>query len=334
MKIENGKDSYALFSQITTVDRERLDHRIGTLRTEVFNDMLECYSYFLKCKIANGTGLAGLSLRKRFPIDNDKLDIIRFYPWHVYIDEDTDRTFIVLELDNKELIALDIELGAKQDAYNVNRVIGNLDTFCGLIDPTTIHYIGDTFYINKEYELIGIEDNSTAKNRIITLLRAMFNINITNSSVSKHPLVGITNVIRRFDNINYLDAVRYVLNLYNDKSIYHMILTSDRSVLDDFFSRNEINMCICQDPFVLNFIRKKMIQSLNVMDCNTKYLDFAAENMPDVLNPIVLKYANSIDDQLVEGEKVLSDDEIQKDSFHNKNIKWVARYIHNYIDII
>ena len=335
MKIENGKDSYALFSQITTVDRDRLDHRIGTLRTEVFNDILECYSYFLQCKIANGTtGVAGSSLRRRFPIDKDKLDIIRFYPWHVYIDEETDRTFIVLELDNKELIALDIELGARQDAYNANRVIGNLETFCGLIDPTSVHYIGDTFYINKDYELIGIEDNTTAKNRIVALMKAMFNININNSSISKHPLVGITNVIRRFENINYLEAVRYVLNLHNNKSLYHMILTSDRSVLDSFFALNEINMCICQDPFVLSFIRKKMIQSLNVMDCNTKYLDFAAENMPDVLNPIVLKYANSIDDQLVEGEKVLSDDEIQKDSFHNKNIKWVARYIHNYIDTL
>ena len=333
MNIEPGKDSYALFSQITTVDRERLDHRIGTLRTEIFDDIIRCYSVFLMERTANGMWNIGASIERGIPLDSEKLDIIRFYPWHVYTNKDTDKAFIVLELDTKELISLDVQLNMKKGSNTPNRIIGILETFCGIIDPTTIHYIGDDYYINKEYELIGIEDNSVVKNRIVSLIKAMFNMNIISGSAIKHPLVGITNTIRSFTDVNYLEAFRYIMNLDKDKQLYHLILTTSTVSLNEFFTSNHISNTICRDRFVLDFVRKRMIQSLNVMDCNVKYLDFAAGYMPDVLNPIVFRYANQLD-TYEEGDKILSDDAIQEGSFHNKNIKWVSRYIHEYIDEI
>ena len=328
LRVEEGKQSYALLSQVTTIEKRRLDNRMGMLKTEVFEDLRKCYNEMLEF----GTHRAYATLNRHVPSSPTTMDAIRFNLYHFYRDRDTGKIFMALQLENKEKVAIYL----KEDMDLVEK-IGKIATIMGWLDYESMHFIGDKYYIDKAYDDLGVEYRSEIRKSIIVAMKSLYGLNVSQGKDSDyateltkliHTVFFSPYYVRAFDFINeVIRTPKYQAVFLNDDTGKIMELLDNHylHIQQDQVSADKIKKFI-------DTMREVIVSKLDIFKCNTSALAYAAKNYSDVIHPMLMQYADI--SFLNDRDTVIIKDILKITKYYKKNVKWISRYIRNHIDSI
>ena len=320
IKIEYGKCSYALLNQFTTVDTSRLSLKIGVLKEEVFNDIRKTLNSIMEFSISK------IQDKKKecrtIHMDNSKLDIVRFNPYHIYYNYETGNGFLCLQLDNRDKIAIKVIVNNLPYTYD-----NTLRASFVLLDLDRIYRINKLFYSQYNYKDIGVEFNLKIRTKIINKFKEMYNMNILNAKDTDY-LTEFSKVISEIctNSFDYIRLYRKMYNYITKPKYQALVLTNTEEKLKEF--ANDIGFNYKNDNKKLNnllaVLRPFIIESISIFKTNTSSLNFAKANYPNILKPIILHYASSI-----KNKDCINTSIVENTDYFKKNLKWVASYIRN-----
>ena len=316
LKIEPGKCSYALISQFTTVDYGRLHIKIGVIKKDIFFNIINTFKMLMKYMSILPSNEA--KEYRSVPMDNSKLDIIRYDPFHLYYNDIEDRAFLVVQLDNRDKIALDLIYGSKTCKSDTT-----IRTSFGLINLDTMNRINTNYYINREYEDIGVEFNLKVRTKIINKLKDVYNMNLLNTKDNDY-LTDFTKTIYDIvDNgINYLEFYKKIYKYIRQPKYQSLILTDNKDKIKLF--AKDIGVDINRLNKILPVLRQYVIESINIFKTNIASLNYIKANYPNLLKPIIIHYTSNTNENHCINESLVDN------TIHfKKNIKWIASYIRN-----
>ena len=308
IQIEEGRCSYAILSQVTTIDKARLRYRIGTLKKQVFDDIKSEFSELFE----NRNHEVRRNVRQIF----NRIDIHRFYPFHVYRRVKDNYTFMVLRISLKDFYLIPIRNKKSVDTNTIPTICGSLDMFGTHRMPISLFY--------EETIDLGFEFRTSVREKIIKDFNKEFNSEGYRFRIKDIPykdhLEDMSKALFYFmGQKNYIHGRLALLDIYNS-SYYQMLFSKQPDKLLPISLNTEL------DREYYNMIKTDILYHLNPSMCDIHYLSLLIEKKRyDLLDEYLKPYLNCLNlndehaTKMFDGKKLIG-------KYKVINIKWIWRY--------
>ena len=298
LKTAFDKQSFAILDQVTTIDFTRLSNRMGYLKLEVFMDLRGEYIRNISTLPATGSGAKRITTAKAirhvpFPRYDD-LDMVSFLPWTIYKEKDKPNPFLAVELINREFIALPINDYTPESALHIS--IPDLP-FTASVDLTDIKFMGDEFYIGKEYDLLGYIIDPSVIKAITGVLTSMYSFRVIRGpQLDEYPLLlnrtqrEMLGILRpNLDLDTYTSILRFIRNIPTSPSIWSAVLREDfRNELIARFSMKLIDPIISSTYMYWDIV-KACLENMNFLDMQLEQLQYLQNTFPEEFEKRVIR---------------------------------------------
>lgn len=358
VKISPDKMSYALLSQITTVDITRLDHRVGYLRKEVFNELREEYaSLIMPEKKTEPTFVIERKVSFKNP-----MDIVRFENWTVYARIDDNwryKAYLFIKID-REFIA--IPLISRNP--NPNRVSDpkclkltegvNIDITCGQAALDQLNFVGDDFYLaNTEWYPIAVESQENVREHISKILGAMYGIYPKTDVKFHKEFIDITRAVLNLS--GYEKYVETMIMLSRDIYLENLIKDTepkadDEAIVWNMLHKHETCEKIGEDTdqdIVMKWLFDRFFSIYKIFSCSIDMLEKLSTTHTDTFNKVVFSFLGDIVPytKMEDGSEhnIIDSSDVLTDAFKSivgdlelkeENCVWLANYATKKIDEI
>lgn len=173
IQIEENKQSYAILSQITTVDAGKLSSYIGEVKQSVFRDLKSEYRNYFE----DGESF----IYRKVPSQFNDLDVHRFYPFRLYQNKNDGKFYLCLRTISGSILFVNIIPSDEIDLNDIKRHHSNY-TIIGSYDLSTIicHFpMPNATFNYEDLECIGYEYNSSVREAISNKLESIYGISIS-----------------------------------------------------------------------------------------------------------------------------------------------------------
>jgi hypothetical protein len=321
------KQSFVLMDQVTTIDFSRLSTRMGYLKLEVFIDLREQYSNHL---------ISRKPVKRNLPFPKyGHLDIIKFVPWGIYIEYKKPNPFLAVELINKEFIAFPIYDYSKSATLDIDLL--ELP-FVASVDLTQVEFIGDDYYIGKDYELVGYVTDLEVIKRITNIITSMYAFRV----IRGQPLDNAEFLYHRtqkeiFDTLGgkidfdlYVKILRFTRAAPNVSAIYEALLS--RNYKDNLGRLiTSYTTLVAKSDYLYYDILEACVNFLNYLDIPIPQLEFLSEALPKEFEEVVARDYVACLPRYNPGyvyENMLPNHQNYRHMIYNsENAKWLRNYI-------
>ena len=329
LRTSTEKQSFAILDQVTTIDFTRLTNRLGYLKLEVFMDLRDQYIKSISDQLIKGKA------KRNVPFPRyDELDIVSFIHWGIYVERGKANAFLAVELINREFIALPIN-----DYKSTSTLQINIHDFIFPIsvDLTNVTFMGDEFYIGKEYDLIGYITDQTTVQYITRVLTSMYSFRVIRGQpLDQYPLLmyrtqrelfGILKPGTNFD--TYVDILKFIRSIPVNQSIAKYVLRKDYAKeLVIHFSQKLITPIVTSTYMYTDIVRA-CLENMNYLDIPLEELDFFNETFPDEFKHRVIEdYVPCIS---TKNPGFVFENQIKfrsiRPKYNSENAKYLANYI-------
>lgn len=302
VKISPDKMSYALLSQITTVDISRLDHRVGYLRKEVFNELREQYAALIMPEKKSESTIV---VKRNVPLKNP-MDIIRFENWTIYTrlnDNWRYETYLFIKID-KEFIAVPILSRFPRvhasDPKCLKLTEGvNIDVVCGQASLDKLNFVGDDFYLtSSDWYPIAVESKESVREHISKILGAMYGIYPKTDAKFHKDFVDITNAVLELS--GYERYVETMLMLTKDIYLENLIKNvepkaDDEAIVWNLIHKKDVdNVDYEFQEIVKHWLYERFIETFKIFSCDVSLLEMLSTESTDAFNKAVFSFLDDI----------------------------------------
>lgn len=264
IQIEEERISYAILSQVTTISRSSLKYRIGVIKQNVFSDITDNFAKL----IANPK----YKVERRVQIVFNRLDIHRFYPFHMYRSVRTKEIFMVVRTSYQVLLKIPFvqNIGEHLTDGDENCFLSEYyDDKIRLRDFDTLDYS----YFYEEFDDLGFEIREDARYRIIDYFQDHHNIKIRDIGYTDRMTV-ITKVLRNLGMHGYLKAYDCMKNTIND-AFYQNLLDCNPDLYFDWQYEDQMKYEVQYENWIM--------RHLNPLTCNMGSLIYLQNFNPKLL---------------------------------------------------
>lgn len=306
--IEEGVVSNVIISQPLTVDFDRLKDYRGTVKDEILGDIKKTLSDYIIC----GTSYC----KPKIPLF--AMNTFRAIPYRVYKCIDTDKTFMLLKLKNRDgYIMVDII------PRDMSVDSPTIDIFCGKI--TFSHVLSATRLVNSNQELvcIGEECNKTIREKIYDKLNSIYGIVIDSTfktDVRSSIVLSSLLLERLFEPHRYISAFEALQDiLYSYQKRY---LDAPDEYLAKVFPDIESWGNIRQ---IQNGIEKYLILNCDIFNCDTRILDIGKDKYEDIVESRLRDHDRGY---ILNDKGIVTAYTNTNQKYYLKNIRWMYTYHH------
>lgn len=304
IQIEEGRCSYAILSQVTTIDKSRLRYQIGTVKKQVFDDIRSEFSELFE----NRNHKVTRNVRQIF----NRIDIHRFYPFHVYRRVKDNYTFMVLRISLQEFVSIPIMSKRSVDANTIS-------TICGSLIMDEIRKLPISFYYEETIDL-GFEFRTSVREKIIKKINSDgYRFHIKDIPYKDH-LEDMSKALYYFvGQKNYIHGRLVLLDIYNS-SYFQMLFSKQPEKILPISLNTEL------DREYYDMIKTDILYHLNPSMCDIHCLSTLIEKkrydlLDEYLKPYLkcLNLNNEHATKMFDGTKLIG-------KYKIPNIKWIWRY--------
>lgn len=321
IQIEEDRLSYAIMSQITTVETNKLMYFIGELKNHVFTDIKTQYMKYLN----------GEDVSRNIPVQYNLLDVYRLYPFRIYYNRNRGIYKLCLRLDNNSIIFI------KVNPMYMNKVEFKRNhkncTFIGsyMLDSYELVSPNLGYFTHSDWQDIGFEFNPVVRDTIVEKCNYLLGINVYNhfkikedssakitKTICKLYGVGEDYILGReiIDNIN--SSKRTLYDFTRDPITY---LTNNGKITKNIsnISMKELVGNVCEYVFGSMDILRAPLISLTAMQ--NHFPNLLAKSLSPFMD-IFYDNPSGRGGQLFDGRKL-----------HNKytmeNMTWISNFINS-----
>lgn len=200
LRLSPTKISYALLSQVKTVDISSLDHEMGKLRPVIFNDLRQSYVKYLG---------SSEDIKRSIKLTRN-LDIKIFHPWHIYTDKSFEKFYLVFRTAHR-IYAIRAYLPTGITRETMDYLDGTFMRY----DPEELYNIGRKMAFTKNLEPVGIELDQTNINRISFKLRALYGFDIDRGCTYDYNLKAFCNFMIPYGG-QYIPTYKFISEIPDD----------------------------------------------------------------------------------------------------------------------
>jgi hypothetical protein len=264
IQIQEGLISHAILSQVKTVDMKCLKYFIGILKKDIFEDVKTAFYALIDNKKVVRT------VAQRF----NKLDIQRFYQFHIYEVDLKDRTDLFMVLQDRMYNFYEIPIYTHQE----NTLIDGIKTLCGFLDMSKIKPLRNKRYYQTITD-IGIEYRSYNRDQIVMVGEELLGVKFRDLRY-RDPMEDLSKAIyHHFGSLAYRQGMIMIDELCNNPDAQDLIFNKPWKILN-----------LKQKPDLdsnLAYIRRYILNHLNPLMCSLLCLEILDMTNKRLLNQLI-----------------------------------------------
>ena len=307
LQIQEGIVSGAVISQASTVEISRLFSFIGKLKPHVFENIKKEYFEYIE------KGVKKKQPTRSIARSYNKLDIIRFFSFYLYLHKQTKKVFLCIR--------------TLKDQYYLIPVVRHrgktsIQTICGFLNFDKMKTISYKDY-NDEYINIGTEYRTFIRNKIIKEFQIRKNVGIhsrlfvdiyTDISWSVFEIFGMCNYIKVFNILN---------NIIKDTNLQRILIEDIKKLFPtpekkDIFSHADARIEIIKN-YIFNFIDPLVCDLATLKYISKDYAELFEKLIEPIRHTIYLKKKS---DREFNGENLFN-------RYKLSNIRFIVNYVRN-----
>ena len=318
IQIEEGRISYAIISQITTIDKARLTRFIGKIKEDVFQDIRITVNHFLLDAASVTKGI------RNIPWRFNQLDIHRFYPFHIYRIPGKQYCFMALRASANDFIEIPILF-----PWKARKIVSSTSphrTLCGqfyITKASDFHPIREDKY-QIDMEDLGFEYHATIRRYIIQKIQEFISPHAKDILYIDHKYPISKALYTTYKESLYMYGYNLMKKIETDPNEQQVFL--DKS---SYCRKHRIKAS------VYDAIREEVLTHIHPLTCYLGCLEYLLDFMPDVLAKMLIPYESIVNLDNPSSTSFFDGSQV-KERYYLKNMKWIANEIrtkHGYYEI-
>lgn len=303
LQIEENRISYALLSQILTVERHKLNIFIGKVKKDVMQDLTD--------NLTNALNNNEYMIERNIPRKFNTLDVNRFYSFHIYKKLHSDHSFMILKVGANSYI--EIQLILPWSSYKITQDDTTINTLCGTLLLNKVNSVVHS-KLESQYHDIGFEFHRKTRIGIIDYFYGKYKINVKDVNYIDHKHKISKALLYFYGRNKYIYGYKKIHEAYNNANMQRKLIKEPYT----FFNKEKNN------PRYLKYVYEDILMHLNPLKCDRAFLDFLAKNNQNLLNNLIIQYKDIIyfdnkHSRLFDGTKI-------HEEYVLSNMKWIANY--------
>jgi len=304
VQIEENRMSYALLSQITTMEKRKLSLFIGRIKDDVFEDIQK--NLFQQM----GEKKSGKSVERKVARCYNQLDIHRFYSFHIYKMKDSLYTFMAVRYTSNKFLEIPVILPwNKQSLKNIERYS---TVFFGYLNYDKTKPLDYQKYKDDVLDL-GFEYHRSKRERIIEKVKEYFQVTVRDIMYEDRKL----NMTRGLSHI-------YGSSYFKGYQLYQKIQGSTRAQTK--FLSQPMEVFPAEKEEDIQDLFYDFFQHLNPLICPTKCFEYLKQEDPVLLENYLEAYEQIFILENIPGLTKEFEGEKLHDKYSVKNLKWMYNY--------
>lgn len=311
IQIEEGRHSYALLAQVTTIERRKLTVFIGKIKSNILDDIRKNLFSLMEDK----KGTVERHVNQRF---ND-LDIHRFYTFHIYQMAKAQYTFMAIRCSSNKFIEIPLILPWNKEARKENEVY--YDTICGTLNLTRSRILSYNKY-NENIIDLGYEWRKNIQDKVIEYLLNEFHTKIRIPGYQDHKLNFSSGIFYFFGMKNYFTGYYKIMSIRENSEKQEKFFTNPKAIVK---FRDRLNHQY-NDYKAVELLQIDMLHHLNPLESSLKCLEYLKRKNEELLHNLLLPYKSAMNldtksnmTRQFDGTKIYT-------HYQVKNLKWIYSY--------